>query len=119
MFRCSTLLILFTSLIPIVNSVDETRQLRALPPNLFRQGTPYMQVLQSSRALRSPLASVGDPVSSAALACMSAIINLSSVVRLVGCALPGDPKMKCRLWQVAICCISNLASLAMVYVVDR
>lgn len=54
----------------------------------------------------------------AALACLSAIINLGSVVRLVGCALLGGPEMRCRPWQVAICCISYLASLAMAYMVD-
>jgi hypothetical protein len=54
----------------------------------------------------------------AALECLSAIINLGAVVRLVGCALLGDPKTKCRPWQVVICCISYLASLAAAYVVD-
>jgi hypothetical protein len=77
-----------------------------------------MQALESSRALRSPLLLVGDSMPFAASACLSAIINLGSVVRLVGCALPGDSKMKCRPWQVAICCISYPASLAMAYMVD-
>jgi hypothetical protein len=46
-----------------------------------------------------------------ALECLSAIINLGAVVRLVGCALLGGPTMKRRPWQVVICCISYLASL--------
>jgi hypothetical protein len=77
-----------------------------------------MQVLASSRALRSPLLSVGDPMPFAVLACLSAIINLGSIVRLIGYTLPGDSKMKYRLWQVAIYYISYLASLVIVYMID-
>jgi hypothetical protein len=61
---------------------------------------------------------MGDPMPFAALACLSAIINLGSVVRLVGYALPRGLEMRCRPWQVAICCISYLASLAMAYKVE-
>jgi hypothetical protein len=54
----------------------------------------------------------------AALACLFAIINLGSVFRLVGCALLGTSTIKRRPWQVVICCISYLASLAVVDIVD-
>jgi len=52
-----------------------------------------------------------------ALVCLFAIINVGSVVRLVGCALRGS-KMKRRPWQVVICCISYLTSLAVVVTFD-
>jgi hypothetical protein len=55
----------------------------------------------------------------AALACLSAVVNLASVARLVGCALLGGSTMKRRPWQVVICCISYLASLMVADMVDR
>ncbi len=70
-----------------------------------------MQVLLSSRALCSRLSIVGSPMPFVALECLSAIINLSAIVRLVGCALLGGPTMKRRQWQVVICYISYLALL--------
>ncbi|KAH7363940.1 hypothetical protein BKA65DRAFT_489967 [Rhexocercosporidium sp. MPI-PUGE-AT-0058] len=77
-----------------------------------------MQILESSQALRSPTSQVGDPLPFAASACLFAIVNLASVVRLVGCALLGGRTMKRRPVQVVICCISYLASLAVVDMVD-
>ena len=38
-----------------------------------------------------------------ALECLSAIINLGAVVRLVGYTLLGGPTIKRRPWQVMIC----------------
>jgi hypothetical protein len=77
-----------------------------------------IQVLESSRALRSPLSLVGGLMPFPALECLSAIANLASIVRLVGCALLRGPEMKRRPWQVVICYASYLASLAMVDMVD-
>lgn len=54
----------------------------------------------------------------AALACLSAIVNLASVARLVGYALLGGFTIKRRLWQVVICYISYLALLAVVDMVN-
>jgi hypothetical protein len=54
----------------------------------------------------------------AALACLFVIINLGSVVRLVGYALLGTLKIKRRPWQVVIYCISHLALLAVVDIID-
>jgi hypothetical protein len=81
-------------LIVFVDSADETRKLPASPlTNLF---PPYIQVLLSSRALYSRLLLVGGPMPFVALECLSAIINLGAVVRLVGCALLGGPMIKRR-----------------------
>jgi hypothetical protein len=105
---------LILSLIVFVDCADEARP----QPTFSPLGMPHMQVLESSRAVRSPPSPAGDPMPFAALACLFAIINLGSVVRLVGCALLGGPKMKRRPWQVVICCISYLASLAVVVMFD-
>lgn len=54
-----------------------------------------------------------DLMSFAALAYLSAVISLDSVIRFVGYALFKGPEIRYRPWHAAICCVSYLVSLAM------